>query len=332
MGMYLAVIAGLVLLLLSGDLLVRGAVGLAVRAGISPLIIGLTVVAFGTSAPELVVSLESALGGVPGIAIGNVVGSNIANVLLVLGVPAIIYPICCDQPGLRRNTFMMIGATLAFILLAYKGVFSFTNGLVLLLFLAGFLTYSGWRALQKDDADGLEDVEGIPSEKGRMIVYLILGLVGLPLGANVLIDGATDIAETFGVSKAVIGLTVVALGTSLPELATTVVAALRKQADVAIGNVIGSNLFNILAIMGITAIVAPVPVPKQFLVFDLWFLLGTALLLLPFALRQKPITRKAGIGFVAAYVGYILLVLTFSPPADTTNIAGISPASAQTYP
>lgn len=328
MGMYLAVIAGLVLLLLSGDLLVRGAVGLAVRAGISPLIIGLTVVAFGTSAPELVVSLESALGGAPGIAIGNVVGSNIANILLVLGVPAIIYPICCDQPGLRRNTFMMIASTFAFILLAYRGVFSFTNGIFLVLFLMGFLVYSGWRALQKEDAEGLEEVEGIPNEKGRMIAYLILGLIGLPLGANVLIDGATEIAETFGVSDAVIGLTVVALGTSLPELATTVVAALRKQADVALGNVIGSNLFNILAIMGITSIVAPVPVPKHFLVFDLWFLLGTALLILPFALRHKPINRRAGIGFVAGYIGYVLIVLTFSPSANTEEAANV-PATPQ---
>ncbi len=315
MGMYLAVIGGLVLLLLAGDLLVRGAVALAVRLGISPLIIGLTVVAFGTSAPELMISVEAALGGVPGIAIGNVVGSNIANVLLVLGIPAIIYPICCDQSGIRRNIFMMVGATLVFIAFAYQGAFTFTNGFVMLLLLIGFLAYSGWRAMaQSDETEaGLEEVEGIPASKPRMVTYILLGLIGLPLGANLLINGATEIAHTFGVSDAVIGLTVVAIGTSLPELATTVVAAMRKQTDVAIGNVIGSNLFNILAIMGITAIVAEVPVPSHFLNFDLWIMLGTALLIIPFALLHKPITRRMGIGFVVAYAAYIIFLLAQNP-------------------
>ncbi|MGB0922224.1 MAG: calcium/sodium antiporter [Alphaproteobacteria bacterium] len=311
MTMYLAVIGGLVLLLLAGDLLVRGAVALAVRLDISPLIIGLTIVAFGTSAPELMISLEAALGGLPGIAIGNVIGSNIANVLLVLGVPAIIYPICCDQSGIRRNTFMMIGATLVFIAFAFQGTFSFTNGFVMVLMLAGFLAYSAWRAMAQndEDADGMEEVEGIPTGTPRMVIYIVLGLIGLPLGANLLINGASEIAQRFGVSDAVIGLTVVALGTSLPELATTVVAAVRKQTDVAIGNVIGSNLFNILAIMGITAVVTPVPVPDQVLRFDVWIMLATALLILPIALFHKSITRPVGIGFCAAYVAYIMFVL-----------------------
>lgn len=318
MGMYLAVIGGLVLLLLAGDLLVRGAVALAVRAGISPLIIGLTVVAFGTSAPELMISLEAALGGVPGIAIGNVVGSNIANVLLVLGVPAILYPICCNQSGIRRNMLMMVGATIIFIAFAYQGAFTFTNGFVMVLLLAGFLGYSGWRAMAQNGEDtdaSMEEVEGIPASTMRMAIYILLGLVGLPLGANLLINGATGIAQNFGVSDSVIGLTVVAIGTSLPELATTVVAALRKQTDVAIGNVIGSNLFNILAIMGITAMVAPVPVPDHFLSFDLWIMLGTAVLIVPFAFMHKSITRPMGIGFVCAYVAYIILLLAENPGA-----------------
>lgn len=315
MGMYLAVVGGLVLLLLAGDLLVRGAVALAVRMGISPLIIGLTVVAFGTSAPELMISVEAALGGLPGIAIGNVVGSNIANVLLVLGIPAIIYPICCDQSGLRRNVLMMVGATIIFIAFAFQGAYNFTNGFVMVLLLAGFLAYSGWRAMAQEDAEetSLEEVEGIPSGKPRMIIYIVLGLIGLPLGANLLISGASDIAHAFGVSDAVIGLTVVAIGTSLPELATTVVAAMRKQTDVAIGNVIGSNLFNILAIMGITAMVAEVPVPDHFLTFDLWIMFGTALLIVPFALMHKPVTRRMGIGFVVAYVAYIIFLLAHNP-------------------
>lgn len=321
--MYVLVLGGLVLLLFSGDLLVRGSVGLACKLGTPPLIIGLTVVAFGTSAPELMISVQAALSGSPGIAVGNVVGSNIANILLVLGVPALIHAIACDQVGIRRNTFMMIGATLLFIGFAQSGEFSRGNGFIMVALLAAFLIYSGWRAMtQSDTGDAeLDDVEGIPTRPATTAGFIIGGLIGLPLGAHLLVTGATDIARTFNVTEAVIGLTVVALGTSLPELATTVVAALRKRSDVAIGNVIGSNLFNILAIIGITAIIKPLPVADHFIAFDLWILLGISLLLVPFSLFHLSLSKVWGVTFVLGYVIYIAAVIAGSPPAKTAPAA-----------
>ncbi len=316
--MYALVLGGLILLLFSGDLLVRGSVGLACKLGAPPLIIGLTVVAFGTSAPELMISVNAALAGSPGIAVGNVVGSNIANVLLVLGVPALIYAIACNQVGIRRNTFMMIGATLLFIAFAQSGEFSRGNGIIMVILLAAFLIYSGWRAMTQNDGEeaGLDDVEGIPSKPITTAGFIGAGLIGLPLGAHLLVTGATDIARAFHVSDAVIGLTVVALGTSLPELATTVVAALRKRSDVAIGNVIGSNLFNILAIIGITAIIKPLHVAPHFIEFDLWILFGISLLLVPFAMFHLSLSRLWGVTFVLGYVIYIAAVIV-SGPQDT---------------
>lgn len=322
--MYALVIAGLVLLLIGGDLLVRGAVAMASHYGVPPLIIGLTVVAFGTSAPELMISVQSALAGVPGIAVGNVVGSNIANVLLVLGIPAIIAPILCNQSGVRRNTLMMVGATLVFILFANSGEFSRGNGLIMILLLLAFLAYSGHRAMQSSGGAEatLEEVEGIPDSKSKTVFYILGGLIGLPLGADLMVSGATDIAEAFHVSDAVIGLTIVALGTSLPELATTVVAAIRGRSDVAIGNVIGSNMFNILAILGITAMIKPLPVPENFLNFDLWILLGVTCILVPVALFHVAISRVMGILLVLAYLTYIVTVV-----AQGETVASLSPVT-----
>jgi len=313
--MYALVLGGLILLLFAGDLLVRGSVGLACKLGAPPLIIGLTVVAFGTSAPELMISINAALADSPGIAVGNVVGSNIANILLVLGVPALIYAIACNQVGIRRNTFMMIGATLLFIGFAQSGEFSRDNGILMVGLLAAFLIYSGWRAMTHNDSaeSELDDVEGIPSKPVTTAGFIISGIIGLPLGAQMLVTGATDIARAFQVSDAVIGLTVVALGTSLPELATTVVAALRKRSDVAIGNVIGSNLFNILAIIGITAIIKPLAVADHFIAFDLWILLGISLLLVPFALFHLSLNRLWGVTFVAGYIIYVTAVIVSGP-------------------
>ncbi|MEN8723442.1 MAG: calcium/sodium antiporter [Alphaproteobacteria bacterium] len=328
--MYGLVIAGLILLLIGGDLLVRGAVALASHYGLPPLIIGLTVVAFGTSAPELMISLQSAMAGAPGIAVGNVVGSNIANVLLVLGVPAIIAPILCNQSGVRRNTLMMVGATLVFILFANSGEFSRGNGIIMTLMLAGFLAYSGHRAMQGSGADAsLEEVEGIPDSKAKTIGYIVGGIIGLPLGADLMVRGATDIAAAYHVSDAVIGLTIVALGTSLPELATTVVAAIRGRSDVAIGNVIGSNMFNILAILGITAIVIPLPVPPNFLNFDLWILLGVTCILVPVALFHVAISRVMGILFVAAYLIYIVTVVAQGEASASFVTPPVMPTTAE---
>ncbi len=309
--MYLALAGGLIILLFCGDLLVRGAVALASRFGVHPLIIGLTVVAFGTSAPELMVSVKAVLENAPGIALGNIVGSNIANILLVLGLPAIIYPTLCNQASIRRNTSMMVGATMLFVALCMTGTLTFMDGAILFALVLCFLAYSGLRAKKHPEIgieDDLEEISGLPERVWAICAFLVIGLLGLPLGAELVVDGSTEIARRFGVSEAAIGLTVISMGTSLPELATTLVAALRRQADVAIGNVIGSNLFNILAIGGITAMVRPLPVAENFMSFDLWVMLATALLVVPFAFMRATITRLAGAIFVALYAGFLVAV------------------------
>ena len=309
--MYLALAGGLVILLFSGDLLVRGAVALTIRFGVPSLIVGLTVVAFGTSAPELFVSVKAALDGAPGISLGNIVGSNIANVLLVLGLPAMIYPTLCNQPSIRRNTAMMIGASLLFVGVSLNGLLGTAEAMALFALLLCFLAYSGWRAHQGVSdpvAEEIEEIAGLPEATWAIVAFLLIGLVGLPLGAELVVDGATEIARRFGVAEAAIGLTVISIGTSLPELATTLVAAIRRHADVAVGNVIGSNLFNILAIGGITAMVTPLPVPESFLRFDLWVMLASAFLVAPFAFTRSTITRFAGLVFVVLYVSYLVAV------------------------
>jgi cation:H+ antiporter len=308
---------GLVILLLAGDALVRGAVNLSLRIGIPALIVSLTIVAFGTSAPELLISLQAALKNAPGIAIGNVVGSNIANILLVLGIPAILAPIHTSHCNSKRNFIMMIAATLLFIALAADGFFRMGNGLVLLGALAVVLSSAFYQARCHKKAEAAmvmdeEEVEGADPDMPwwRIIVFLLLGLIGLPLGADLMVDNAEIIARRYGVSDTVIGLTLIALGTSLPELATTVMAALRRQADVALGNVIGSNMFNLLAIIGITSIVHPIRVDPDFFDFDFWVMLGASLLLIPFVFLKRDITRIWGVVLTALYLTYILITLT----------------------
>ena len=320
---YLTLAAGIALLLLCGDILVRGSVALAVRLGIPSLVIGLTIVAFGTSAPELVVSLRAALSGAPGIAIGNVVGSNIANVLLVLGLPALISATDTNQPFIKRNTLYVIGASLIFIGLCNTGPLSFWHGAVLFALMVAFLVESGRRAAQRSvEARSLSDetielidgVSGLPGRVWLVSGFIMAGLIGLPLGAHLTVSSASEIAGEFGISQAAIGLTVIALGTSLPELATTVSAAYRGHCGLAIGNVLGSNLFNILAIMGLTAMVAPVPVPDIMVRVDLWVMLAAALAITPFVIGRKNITRAPGLIFVACYLLYVVFV--FMPRAN----------------
>ena len=308
--MYLELFGGLIYLLLGGDLLVRGAVALAKRAAIPPVVVGLTVVAFGTSAPELMVSLNAVLSGYPGISIGNVVGSNIANVLLVLGVPALVFPTSCDQPYIGRHGAFMLMASLVFVLLCFLGPLEFPHAGVLLVLLALFLFAAHrWRVegVYADASDELERVLGLPSTAARIALFLVLGVIGLPLGAQLMVSGGVEIAQAAGVSNDVIGLTIFAVGTSLPELGTTFVAALHRQPDVAVGNVVGSNVFNLLAIMGIAVVVAPggIPVPESFLRLDLWMMVGAAGLLAGFAFTGGSIGRTWGIGFLAAYAIYV---------------------------
>ncbi|MEO0999202.1 MAG: calcium/sodium antiporter [Pseudomonadota bacterium] len=323
------VVAGLVMLLFGGDALVRGAVALSLRLGVPALIVSLTVVAFGTSAPELLIGVQAALEGAPGIAFGNVVGSNIANVLLVLGVPALLKGITTEGSGSGRNYALMVFSSLIFIGLCALGPLETWHGL-LLLALLGVMLFDAYRASmvarrnatvlgqgdgtaaivggepEIDEEDVLDEIDEATRDMPlpKALLFLIGGLILLPLGAHLLIDGARAIAMSVGVSEAVIGLTLVAIGTSLPELATTIMATFRNQCDVAIGNVIGSNMFNILAIMGITSFFGPLPVPEGFLTYDLWVMLAASLILIPFVWVLPRIGRGWGLLFLAAYVGY----------------------------
>ena len=323
---YLGLLAGFVILLVSGDLLVRGSVSLAVKLGVPALVIGLTVVAFGTSAPELVVSVRAATTGAPGIAIGNIVGSNIANILLVLGLPALIRPTDCNQEFIGRNTCYVVGATVIFMLLCFLGPLQLWHGAILFTLIIAFLIESGRRAnlggnatSKRDSEDEVEEIDGVsglPRTPAMIGLFVFAGLIGLPFGAQLIVENATDIAQTFGISQAAIGLTVIALGTSLPELATTLSAAMRGHSAIAIGNVLGSNMFNLLAIMGLTAILAPVPIPEVILKYDLWIMLAATLAMVPFVIRRTLIRRLPAMGFVFAYCAYIFFV--FAPQRDVS--------------
>lgn len=307
---------GLVILLLAGDSLVKGAVNLSLRLGVPALIVSLTIVAFGTSAPELLIAIQAVMENAPGIAMGNVVGSNTANILMVLGIPALLATMHTSECDTRKSFNYMIAATVLFIALAFRGVFDWIAAVVLLSALALVLYSSAREAKDHRDADtqngGEEDeIEGVDPELPgwKIALFLILGLIGLPLGADLLVDNATIIAKTYGVSDTVIGLTLVAIGTSLPELATTVMAALRRQADVALGNVIGSNMFNLLAIIGIASLVGPIPVDPEFLYFDLWVMLGASILLVPFVYMGRDITRMWGVILTGLYLIYLAVLL-----------------------
>ena len=309
----LYVIGGAALLIFAGDALVRGAIALALRAGLSIALISLTVVAFGTSAPELVISVQAALEGAPDIALGNVVGSNVANVLLVLGAPALIAPIVTRDGGeVLRNYLFMVGASFLLLVLAFSGSIGRIAAAVMLLLLAGFF----WDAYRRSAGTDVVDDEIDPDSAGMPTVkvagLLAFGLIGLPTGAHFLIEGAREIAMSLGISEAAIGLTLVALGTSLPELAASLAAAWRGRMDVALGNVIGSNLLNILAILGITALVSPIPVSDSFATLDIPVMLGTTLLLLPYLVTGKAIGRRSGVVLVLLYLAFVALVVAAS--------------------
>ncbi|WP_299823026.1 calcium/sodium antiporter [uncultured Jannaschia sp.] len=293
--------AGLGGLFLGGEALVRGAIGAAQRLAISPLLIGLTVVGFGTSTPELLVSVDAALRGVPDISIGNIVGSNIGNILLIVGVAALIWPIRVSGGTLRRDTAVMMAAALALVPLFWLGEMGRSSGALLVLGLTGYLV---WAYRQPGEgATGDDTAEGMPA--GRALLWIIGGLLALIVGARLLVDGAVTIARDFGISEAFIGLTVVAIGTSLPELATSLVAALRRQSEIAIGNIVGSNIFNVLGILGLTAIIAPIPVAPRFLAFDLPVMLTASAGLTALLLLRPRIGRPVGAALLVAYAAYV---------------------------
>lgn len=302
---------GLAILLVAGDFLVRGAVNLALRLGVPALMVGMTVVAFGTSAPELLVSVQSVLAGAGGLALGNVVGSNIANILLVLGAPALVSAVLVGR-DLMRDYLLMMGVTVLFMALSVSGSIATWQALVLLLAFSAFLFDSLRRARQSratNDPDALEGADPTLSAT-RIAVFTGLGLIGLPLGAQLLVTGAVDIAESLGVSDLMIGLTIVAIGTSLPELATTLMAAIRREGGVALGNIIGSNLFNLAFILGVAGLFGSMTIPPDFFMRDIWVMLGASLLLAPFILYAKAITRGWGIALLLAYAGYIWVLVT----------------------
>lgn len=316
--MYFEVLIGFVLLLFGAEILVRGSVGCAQRLGVSKLVIGMTVLALGTSSPELIVSLNSAISGSSGIAVGNLVGSNIANILLILGVSGVILPLSFQTQSVRRDGYMLLLGTCIFAIIAKSGQFRFEHGLLLMAMFFCFLYFSYRR--EKNDLthdkspDQLEEVDslGFVPKSLWMITFLILiGFVFLIGGAEILVGGSIKIAQAFGVSEAVIGLTIIAFGTSLPELATSGVAAFRKQTDLVLGNVIGSNIFNIVAIIGIVSLIVPLNVPDRIASFDLWVMFVSTLVLIPFLVGSKGyIGRALAVAFLAGYLCYIAAIFS----------------------
>ncbi|WBQ10006.1 calcium/sodium antiporter [Hyphomonadaceae bacterium ML37] len=299
---YIFVVGGLIGLFFGGEALVRGSVGIARRLAIPPLLIGLTVVGFGTSMPEMMVSVGAALRGVPDIAIGNIVGSNIANILLIVGVSALVWPIKIMGATLRRDTLVMMAAALILLPLFALGELGRVAGLGLVLALSGYLY---WAYRQPGEAVS-EDTDA-PAPRSALIsaLWVIAGLIALVVGARFLVDGSVSIARGFGISEAFIGLTIVAVGTSLPELATSLIAALRRQSEIAIGNIVGSNIFNVLGILGVTALIAPIPVAQRFLTLDLPVMIAVSLVLTVLLLTRKVIGRAAGVLLLAGYAVYI---------------------------
>lgn len=299
-------IVGLVVLGFAGDALVRGAAAAAGCLHVPAVVVGLTIVAMATSAPELVVSVWAALNGAPGLAVGNVVGSNIANILLVLGLPAMITPVVLGGAGVRRATLILAAITALVAGLAANGVLDRFDGLLLLALLAGYLFYAGW-ALHGTAQPAAH--APAPAPTLRTVLLLAAGAAGLALGGALTVEGATGVAFRLGVSDTAIGLSLVAIGTSLPELSASIAAALRRESGIALGSVIGAGIFNLLGILGVTSILLPLRVPDEVVRFDLWVMLAAALALVPFVLRFRRIGRLVGAGMVLVYAAYLFVVL-----------------------
>ena len=307
----LYLLIGVALLTAGGELLIRGSLGIAKRANISPLLSGLVIVGFGTSMPELVVSLDATLSGQPDIAIGNVIGSNIANILLILGICAAITPLAVSSISLRRDALVVTAASFAFVLFASAGFFTLLGGALFLIALLGYLVWAYYT--EKNSTSTLPplheaeaaEIQMIPKSAKWSSVEIIGGLILLIAGSQVLLKGAVGIASGLGISQAMIGLTLVAVGTSLPELTISVIAALRKHTDVAVGNVLGSNIFNLLGILGISAIVEPMEIKGRVAAFDQWVMLGVTLLLYVFLFTGRRLGRIEGGFLLLGYVSYI---------------------------
>jgi cation:H+ antiporter len=309
-GLWVSIGLGLLLLAVGGELLVRGASSAARKLGVSPLLIGLTLVGFGTSTPELVTSLQAAFAGSPGIAVGNVVGSNISNVLLILGLAALLAPILVDRRAFLRDGPVLAVVTGAAIWALLQGALTRELGLAAVGILVVYILVVWLLERRRPDPEG-ERIEDEGTAKsglgGSPWLSLLLAVVGIGItivGARFLVDGSVSLARNLGISDTVVGLTIVAVGTSAPELVTSIIAALRRQGDVALGNVIGSNLYNLLGILGITALVAPIPVPPDILQIDIWVLAAATLTMIVFAIRGSRIGRTEGLLLVLGWLAY----------------------------
>lgn len=322
---WLPLLGGFVLLIVGGELLVRGAVRVAAALGVSPLVIGLTLVGFGTSTPELVTSVQAALSGSPGIAYGNIVGSNIANILLIVGAAALISPIAVASSSLRRDGCVMLAVAIVFSAVAWAMPLGLAVGAVFVAALAAYI-YLAFRQERMAAPDGhgavydkgaaLEEVDAgvaptTAAGRGPVLVHVLIAAAGLVLvvaGGRFLVDGAVALARGFGVTETVIGLTIVAVGTSMPELVTSMVAALRRQGDIAFGNIVGSNIYNILGIGGVTALIAPGVVPAEIVTFDNLVMVAVSILFIAVAWTGFRIARWEGGVLLAGYVAYVYTI------------------------
>lgn len=311
----LLILGGLILLALGGESLVRGAVGVARTLGVSPLLTGLVIVGFGTSTPELVTSLIAALQQAPGIAVGNVMGSNIANILLILGVTAVISPIMIRPSAIRRDMIVLALSSTAALLAVFAGFIDRWFGGLLVIALIVYVGFAyvreRGRMAAEDAASEVQRPKADLMAVGKFLLMAVVGIAVTVLGARLLVTGAVDLAEGFGVSQTIIGLTIVAVGTSLPELVACVIAALRRHSDVAVGNVIGSNIYNVFGVLGVTAMVYPIRIPPEIAHFDIWVLLGATALLAVFLRTGGGLKRLEGAAFLIAYIAYVgFLALT----------------------
>lgn len=310
----LLLIAGLSVLITGGEFLVRGATSIALRLHISPLVVGLTIVAFGTSAPELFVSIQSALAGSPDLTMGNVIGSNICNLALVLGITAVIAPVKVQSDSIKIDWPMTMGSSTLLYLLVRENLISSYEGVLFILILAAytfFIIRKSRRETKKMKQLAHElDVPEAPSPfLWRDILFIALGTVGLSLGSDWLVKGAQSIALQYGVAERIIGITILALGTSLPELATSMVASFKKETDIAVGNLMGSNIFNVLSILGITSIIQEIQVNDVIINSDMIWMLLITFLIFPMMLHKKEVGRIEGMILLGIYVYYIYNVV-----------------------
>lgn len=312
-----ALMGGLAALFYGAEYLVAGASSMALRVGVTALVVGLTVVAFGTSAPELLVSLLAVYEGSDGISVGNIIGSNIANIALILGCAAMVRPLEVDAGVMRREYPLMLAACAMLVGLSYDGVISRVDGGLFLVCMAGFLGWSLKRALGGRKVDAAEADEEIPDElaeidpeassNARDMMRVAVGILGLSVGAYLLVESATAQARVLGISDVVIGITVVAVGTSLPELATSVVAAYRGNSDISVGNVVGSNIFNVWIVLGLVAVILPIKITDpNVLRVDMWVMLAVAIIIWPLMNTGLRISRAEGALLTAGYVAYTI--------------------------